>query len=348
MQQSNDQMNNNTFYYPFAQQNQNYQRAMGNSTQYMQGDFQNPFGNSPQVNNPMPSWNQQSYDPNAQYGQPMGDPTSRSPATWSDADLQAANQAAEARARQQASAGLMDGGVRYYRDPATGKVLSDSMSGRGQDAAANWEAGEAWRAKNPTPTPVASRQPTQTSIASYPQPTDTGDFSARPGVNSPQSPAPYAIPDTDLFRNLVHKPADFGSNGQYGQPMGDALPPPRQWDYSKPYDDSADRAAASAGWKRFIEGGAYNPRNAQYWDGQGTPPWSANPGGGNQPAPQASTQGWAQPVQSPSQGTPYDPVNSQSSLPAPPAAQRPFNLRTMAKTQLPPKRKLPRPRGRGR
>jgi hypothetical protein len=75
IQQANNQLAQGTFYNPFSQQNamQNpdFQRAMGNSTQYMQGDFQNPFGQ--QANVPTPSWSQQSYDPNAQYGQPMGD-----------------------------------------------------------------------------------------------------------------------------------------------------------------------------------------------------------------------------------------------------------------------------------
>jgi hypothetical protein len=68
MQQANDQLANGSFYNPFSQQNamQNpdVQRAMGNATQYMQGDFQNPFG--PQANVPQPSFNQQSYDPRAQ------------------------------------------------------------------------------------------------------------------------------------------------------------------------------------------------------------------------------------------------------------------------------------------
>jgi hypothetical protein len=70
MQQANDQLANGSFYNPFSQQNamQNpdVQRAMGNATQYMQGNFQNPFGNSPQANNPQPSWHQQSYDPQRQ------------------------------------------------------------------------------------------------------------------------------------------------------------------------------------------------------------------------------------------------------------------------------------------
>jgi len=227
MQQANDQLANGTFYNPFSQQpqgqnafdfgfqtlsppnamqNPDVQRAMGNSIQYMQGDFQNPFGS--QANIQVPSWNQQSYNPNMGFGndvvnvpQQQGDPMSRSPATWSDADLQAANQAAEARARQQAARGLMDGGVRYYRDPATGKVLSDSMSGRGQDATANWDAGEAWRAKNPTPIPVASRQqpvddsgflrgpqPVDDSGFVRPQPSDRVDFSKKPGSATPITP----------------------------------------------------------------------------------------------------------------------------------------------------------------
>jgi hypothetical protein len=47
---------------PSAKQNPDAQRAMGNATQYMQGNFQNPFGNSPQANNPQPTWDQQTYD----------------------------------------------------------------------------------------------------------------------------------------------------------------------------------------------------------------------------------------------------------------------------------------------
>ncbi len=46
-----------------AGQNPDVQRAMGNANQYMQGNFQNPFGDSQQANNPMPSWDQPSYDP---------------------------------------------------------------------------------------------------------------------------------------------------------------------------------------------------------------------------------------------------------------------------------------------
>jgi hypothetical protein len=67
MQQANDQLANGSFYNPFSQQNamQNpdVQRAMGNATQYMQGNFQNPFGNSPAANTPRPSLSQESYDP---------------------------------------------------------------------------------------------------------------------------------------------------------------------------------------------------------------------------------------------------------------------------------------------
>jgi hypothetical protein len=60
MQQANDQLANGSFYNPFSQ-TPDFQRAMGNSTQYMQGNFQNPFG--PQANVPQPSFNQQSYSP---------------------------------------------------------------------------------------------------------------------------------------------------------------------------------------------------------------------------------------------------------------------------------------------
>lgn len=48
-----------------AGQNPDVQRAMGNASPYMQGIFQNPFGDSPQANNPMPSFDQQFYDPSA-------------------------------------------------------------------------------------------------------------------------------------------------------------------------------------------------------------------------------------------------------------------------------------------
>lgn len=72
LSQADDQLANGTFYNPFSPQNQggyfpstsmeaDFQRAMGNSTQYMQGNFQNPFG--PQANVPQPSWDQRSYDP---------------------------------------------------------------------------------------------------------------------------------------------------------------------------------------------------------------------------------------------------------------------------------------------
>lgn len=60
--QADEQLAKGTFSNPFSQ-NPDVQQAMGNATQYMQGNFQNPFGNSPQANNPQPSWDQQSYDP---------------------------------------------------------------------------------------------------------------------------------------------------------------------------------------------------------------------------------------------------------------------------------------------
>lgn len=83
MAQADDQLAKGTFVNPFAQpvapastsarpiaptpiaapQSPAVQGAMDNATQYMQGNFQNPFGNSLQANNPMPSWGQQSYDP---------------------------------------------------------------------------------------------------------------------------------------------------------------------------------------------------------------------------------------------------------------------------------------------
>lgn len=84
MSQANDQLANGTFSNPFAQNakpydpsrnpvqpvyedvnrqrfNPDVQRAMDNSNQYMQGDFQNPFGQ--QANVPTPSFGQQSYNP---------------------------------------------------------------------------------------------------------------------------------------------------------------------------------------------------------------------------------------------------------------------------------------------
>jgi len=65
MQQANDQLANGTFYNPFSQQNamqnSDLQRAMGNSSQYMQGNFDNPFGQ--QANVPQPSFGEQSYNP---------------------------------------------------------------------------------------------------------------------------------------------------------------------------------------------------------------------------------------------------------------------------------------------
>lgn len=92
MQQANDQLAKGTFSNPFSQpipqasgnysqqipygdsviqtygsqQNLDTQRAMRNAEQYMQGNFQNPFGNIPQANNTQPSWDQQSYNPYAQ------------------------------------------------------------------------------------------------------------------------------------------------------------------------------------------------------------------------------------------------------------------------------------------
>ena len=79
MAQANDQLANGTFSNPFSQpqaagnfsqqipygdstfqgaQNPDVQRAMGNANQYAQGNFQNPFGNSPQANIPQPSFGQ--------------------------------------------------------------------------------------------------------------------------------------------------------------------------------------------------------------------------------------------------------------------------------------------------
>jgi hypothetical protein len=59
MSQANDQLSNGAFYNPFSQQNPDVRRAMGNSSQYVQGNFQNPFGS--QANVQQPSWVQQSY-----------------------------------------------------------------------------------------------------------------------------------------------------------------------------------------------------------------------------------------------------------------------------------------------
>jgi hypothetical protein len=54
---------------PFSQQNPEVQQAMGNSNQYMQGNFQNPFGQ--QANVQQPSFGQQSYNPNNPSGLPQ-------------------------------------------------------------------------------------------------------------------------------------------------------------------------------------------------------------------------------------------------------------------------------------
>ena len=59
IKQANDQLSNGTFYNPFGQQNPDVQQAMGGASQYASGSqWQNPFGNSPQANTPMPSWAQ--------------------------------------------------------------------------------------------------------------------------------------------------------------------------------------------------------------------------------------------------------------------------------------------------
>lgn len=70
MSQANDQLANGAFYNPFSQQNPEVRQAMGNANQYMQGDFQNPFGS--QANVQQPSWGQQSYS-GAQASQPAVD-----------------------------------------------------------------------------------------------------------------------------------------------------------------------------------------------------------------------------------------------------------------------------------
>jgi hypothetical protein len=191
LKQADDQLANGTFYNPFSQ-NPQVQQAMSNATQYMQGDFQNPFG--PQANNPQPSWGQPSYDGGQsqaagyQPQQPQSDPMSRSPATWTDADIAYANQTAEENARQQASLGLMDGGVRYSRDPATGKVVSISPQSGKQDAAESWGAGEAWKAQHPTPIPIAISQAASRPIDRVASSEKAG--SARP-IEPPSQGTPY-------------------------------------------------------------------------------------------------------------------------------------------------------------
>ena len=60
MSQADDQLANGAFYNPFSLQNPDVQRAMGNANQYMQGDFDNPFGQQSSV--PQPSFDQTSYD----------------------------------------------------------------------------------------------------------------------------------------------------------------------------------------------------------------------------------------------------------------------------------------------
>jgi hypothetical protein len=74
LSQADSQLASGTYYNPFAQQSPDFQQAMGNANQYMQGQFQNPFGNSPQANNPMPTWGPQ-YAPSGQqqYAQPMAE-----------------------------------------------------------------------------------------------------------------------------------------------------------------------------------------------------------------------------------------------------------------------------------
>ena len=209
MQQANDQLAKGAFSNPFAQpqmagnfsqqipygdstfqgygaQNPDVQRAMGNATQYAQGNFQNPFGNSPQANNPQPSWDQRSYDPSAPQ---QSDPKSRSPATWSDADLAQVNQSAAADANRQADMGLSDSGVQYYRDPATGKVVSDSQSGRGQDAAANWEATQQWQSRQPARPEIYKSQSAPAAAPARPAPTPSPQ-PPRAAPNGPGSAQP--------------------------------------------------------------------------------------------------------------------------------------------------------------
>ena len=57
LNQANDQLASGTFYNPFGQQNPDVQRAMGGASQFATGsEWQNPFGNNPQANNPRPSF----------------------------------------------------------------------------------------------------------------------------------------------------------------------------------------------------------------------------------------------------------------------------------------------------
>jgi len=78
MSQANDQLSNGAFYNPFSQQNPEVQQAMGNASQYAQGNFQNPFGDSPEANNPQASWlpsGYNRYNQTVRYQRPAPEPT---------------------------------------------------------------------------------------------------------------------------------------------------------------------------------------------------------------------------------------------------------------------------------
>ena len=110
-------------------------------------------------------------------------------------------------------------------------------------------------------------------------------------------------------------------NAQYGQPMGDALTVPKQWDYSQPYQDNG----------RPIELAPVLNVNPYSRQPRQSPPQPSDTvdfskKAAPQPTPSdtvASSEkaGAARPVEPPSQGTPYSPQAGTQSLPAVPAAQ---------------------------
>jgi hypothetical protein len=76
MQQAEGQLERGEFVNPFNPASQDVQRTMSAANPYMTGtQWQNPFGNSPQANNPRPTWNQQSYDPAATAAPPSPSPS---------------------------------------------------------------------------------------------------------------------------------------------------------------------------------------------------------------------------------------------------------------------------------
>jgi hypothetical protein len=115
LSQADDQLAKGTFFNPFSAPQQApsappaqspvaprgydpaVQGAMDNATQFMRGtQWQNPFGNSWQANNPLPTWGQ-SYDPrpSASYRPSAApqviSPLERNPATWTDEDIASVN-----------------------------------------------------------------------------------------------------------------------------------------------------------------------------------------------------------------------------------------------------------------